>query len=112
MKILQSVQNDYPILGLHFIDQPIRNYYALNKRNLQAFIMLSLAITSSIVYFFHVAKEIDEFTISFFVTTSFIVIAIVYGIVLWNRKSIFELVNVVEKLVNESMYFISNSQHI
>lgn len=101
MKILRSIQNDYRVLGIDF-NQPIENG-SFNKLNLRIFAVFNLAIISNFVYFFHVAKTIDEFTISFFVMTSFIAIAIVYGIVLWNRKSIIQLANATEKLLNERM---------
>lgn len=104
MKYLQSVQNDYPILGISF-NQSFEEKYPFNKQNRNTFFVLGLAIISNFVYFFHVAKTIDEFTFSIFTLTSLIVVTVVYGIVLWKLKSMSVIYNAVVKLTDESKIF-------
>lgn len=100
LKVIQSVKNDYSILGLNF-NQSFQTH-SFNKQNLKSFFALGLAITSNCVYFFHLAKTIDEFILSIFTTTSIVVVTIVYAVLFWKMKPIHELCDAIETLINES----------
>ena len=102
LKILESVRNDYPILGIN-LNQSIQKQ-SFNKQNLQSVFALGLSVASNFIYFFHVATTIDEFTISIFMSSSIAVVATVYAIVLSKVKSIMKLNNAIEILINESKF--------
>lgn len=102
LKVIQFAKKNYSILGINF-NQPIQKC-SLNEQNLETFFVLGLAIISNFVYFFHVAKTIDEFIISTFMTTSIVVITIVYVTLLWKMNTVRELCNAIENLINESEF--------
>lgn len=106
MKILQSALRGYAVLGLG--QHKSTQKYPLNKENLQTLIILCIAISSTSVYLFHEAKTFQDYTVSVYTSSSVIHGFVGYVIFIWKNQPICELIENVQKALNESEFDIES----
>lgn len=100
MKIFQSVLRDCVVLGLG--QQKLTQKYPLNKENVQAFIILCIAISSTSVSLFHETNTFQDYAVSVYASSTAILTAALYLIFVWENQAFCELIENTEKALNES----------
>ena len=97
MKILQTVQANYAILGIspeHSI-RPI----SLNKKVLMAFLISCISITSCIVYFVHVANNFREYIQCITTISAIVIFTICFGAVAFQMTELFDNIDCMENVI-------------
>lgn len=102
MKILQSTQRNFSILGIGV--QQSNGKYILNVRNGLALFVLGLASISCYVQLFHVANNFQEYTDAVYMSVSTTGAAAELVIAIWKMRPLFECVTSFEKIVNRSEF--------
>lgn len=102
MKILQSTQRNFSILGIGV--QQSNGKYILNVRNGLALFVLGLASISCYVQLFHVANNFQEYTDAVYMSVSTTGAAAELVIAIWKMRPLFECVTSFEKIVNTSEF--------
>lgn len=109
MKILQLIQHDFRVLGVGTLHQSIAQNYTVNKKFVHKFFILCLDIGSCCVYFCIDANSFQEYSMSVYVSTTFMLGAVAYAICVWKNQPIFETIDKAEKTIDESEFNIFKS---
>lgn len=98
MKVLQEIQKNFAFLGI----DPHR------PLNTNLFIVVTIIIWSHIsncVYFFHVARTFQEFTLSINSTSTTTLMILVYGIFVWKMQELLHFINCLELVIDRNLLF-------
>lgn len=96
MKIFQTIRKQWLTFGVGLHQR------SFNTRILRTLFSLSLCIFSSVAYFFCVAKTFQEYAESVFWIGPLINCNLMYAIIVWRMQQIFEYLDEIEIMVNES----------
>lgn len=75
------------------------------KKNMQALIIilcLCISISSASTYIFHEANTFQEYTVSVYASSTLMLAIVCYLIYIWKNQPICELIENVEKAIDES----------
>lgn len=100
MKIFQVTQKNLTYLGVSWYYSIQK--YPINRRNLLAFSIFSLATILDCTYLFHVAVTFNEYANSVYTCLSIILATVVFVIVTCRMRMFFNCLNQIEKISNES----------
>lgn len=96
MKIFQSIQNQFAILGISSEQQ------ILNRKIVFGLTLLGMCIVLQCAATFQPANEFKEYIDRVNMTSTTIIAAIIFAVVIFNIKNLFEIINMFEKLINDS----------
>lgn len=99
MDIFHLVKNHLAILGLTQI-QSILSYVTL----VGASVIITLDMILCCVYFLFVASSYEQYIDSFFNTSGSVVIFVIFFIYIWQKKQLFQYINLLQKIVNASKW--------
>lgn len=100
MIYFQSVRKSLAILGINLGHSSTINQ--LNGKTLISFFILGSDIFSHFVYLFNEAGSFRDYTDSIYLTTANLAIAICFTILVFQMKNIIELIDGVQKVVDNS----------
>lgn len=100
MKLFKSIQSHFAVVGisLHHANQK----YLLNTKNMTVTVTFGLTFIAKGMYLVHVAEKFEEFTASVFVVLALVAITSSFEIFIWKMSNVFQLIDILEKMVNES----------
>lgn len=105
MKILQSVQRYCAVLGLGLnqsVTQKLPNY----RKLVRTFCILGLACCFCCAYFFIEANTFQAYSVSIYISSTFMAATVLFVICVWKNRLIFSLIDNAEQMINESEYNI------
>lgn len=100
VKILQTVQNKFAVLGI--CRELVTQTHLYNGRIWTAHFLLGTATVSNYLYIFHGAQSFSEYTQSSYFCSVCISIFLIYKILILKAKKLFETIDDCEILVNAS----------
>lgn len=100
MKLFQSFQNNSAYLGLN--SDQMEKGHPFNTKNVMCLILIGYASISNIIYLFNSASSISDNMYSVYMASMTIGVFLVYSIVVWKMKSLFQFINDLEELVELS----------
>lgn len=86
------------------IDDPLNRSSSLIAKNYIIIIVSILCMTTNIVYFFHDATEFEDYVDLIYAFSTAALCFVVYVIMIWKRRNVFESINGFEQLINSSKY--------
>lgn len=100
MKISRSVKKYLARLGIKPL--PLNQSHPFNIQNVIVFFVFGLCITLNSAYFFLEATRFVESIESLYLTCLAIVCTINFASLIWKMSKLFDLINNLEKIVEES----------
>lgn len=100
MKIFQSIQQNFVILGIT-VGQA-RQQSTFKFRHLMIFFILSVCATSEMLCLITLAESFEEYTETIYGLFSIIMFAVEYGIHIWGMKRIFKFIENFGLLIESS----------
>lgn len=101
MKVFQTIQKQFAILGISSPRPPIQKY-PFNERIYFGFLLFGCSTVSKFVYIFHVASGFIEYVECVSVISGSIIIIVCFGAIVFRKSTIFESVDLMEKLLDAS----------
>lgn len=102
MKLFQHSLRGLVVLGLGPLYQSTGQRYPINRKNALIQFILYSATGLCCAYLLYKANSFSEFAMSVYITTSFVLVAIVYSLCIWKNHIICELLTEFERIINES----------
>ena len=96
MRIFRLVQHSFAFLGLE-LNQSTAQKYSINEKNMLSLSILCIALTSSCAYIFFDAKTFQEYAISVYIASTFLLGAACFTICVWKKQPLFKLIDSAEK---------------
>lgn len=100
MKIFQSIQQHFAILGIT-INQS-RERSSINFKHLFIFFALNTSLTTQIVGIISIADNFEEYTVCIYGAYTLVMIEMEYAIHIWKMKQIFKFIENFEHLIESS----------
>lgn len=104
MKIFKIVQEHYVTLGIS-PSQSSTQKLAIGKEILYGFMLMGYFITSQFVYIYLVANSFFEYIEIICALSGTIIVFICFVIIVLKKTTVFECINLTEKLINTSNGF-------
>lgn len=108
MKLFQSVQKNFAVLGIIRPSQPIQTQYHFNKKILKISLWFCLEFILNGTFLAFVACTFREYTHTIYTTSASIMVIIYYAILVFKTAKLFELIDnfekVFEKVIDGSEY--------
>lgn len=107
MKIFQTSQENLSYLGIssYYLSQQ----YPINMRNVTVFLALSFGAILNGVNLCYVATTFEEYADSTYACWAILLCIIIFVCVIWRMRLIFDWMNRMEEITNESKYVDLNS---
>lgn len=105
MKYHQSALRSCEVLGL-LQHQSTKQQFAINRRMILTFFILCMAFCSCCTYFFVEANTFQEYALSVYISSTFMLGAVTYAIFVWKFPPILKLNDDGEKTMNGSKFHI------
>lgn len=107
MKILQTIQKQYAILGISSSNQSIQKMDSLLIRLFFDIFLLSFGyvIVSQLVYIFHVASNLMEYMESICTIAAYIITFASFVAIDFRKTTLFECIDKIEQLIDTSEWF-------
>lgn len=104
MKLFESFLRDCAVLGLgpHQSTAMMASKYPFNRKIVQTCLILGSVTILSYSYLFLEAKTFQEYAMSVYVTSTFLLSIAAYLIFVWKNGSICELIDTARKITNDS----------
>ena len=99
-------QHDFAALGLSPHQSSTQNSL-FNSKNVFGLFTLILAFILSSAYIFYEANTFLEYTVSSYVSSSYLLAIVIFTIFIWKSRMLFKFMHDVEKIVNKSKYYVS-----
>lgn len=96
MKILQTVQKKYAILGI------CSNQSKCNRKSVLMCLIYSLGCTLSALFLFYEANSFQEYTNNIYITSALAMCVTFFAIVVVKMRKLFEMIDNMEKSIDES----------
>lgn len=96
MKHFRLIRKNFALLGIS-LNQPRHNW-----NSVITFLVYGLAMISSIVFLVVKANTFFEYIQNIFITTSLILVGVIYTIMLFQMEQMFKLMDEIEKFYDES----------
>lgn len=103
MKIFQTVQKYYAILGI----SPSNSKYPISERVFFGFLLFGCSATSQFVYIFHVANGLIEYMECVGSICGGIIIFVCFLAIVLRKTTLFKSIDSIEKLIDTSEPFVS-----
>lgn len=103
MKILQLAQRNCAFVGLIPLQSgtaATTQQYPINRKSMQTFFVLCLALGSCGAYLSLEAKTFQEVAVSVYISSSLLLGFVAFVIFVWKNQSVFELIENGEKLID------------
>lgn len=104
MKILQTIQKYYAILGVsqssHQLSEKCPCLFS--ERVLILFLLLECCIAAHFMYMFRVANEFMEYVESICATSGNIIIFVCFATIVFKTTTVFQSIEIIEKLIDTS----------
>lgn len=101
MKIFQTIQMQYEILGISSTNQSNQRYPA-DKRILHAFLLFGWLFFSHFVYIFHVASNFMEYMEGICTTSASVIIFVCFAVKVFGKPKLFGMIGSIEKMIDTS----------
>lgn len=76
--------------------------YLLNRKNVQTLLILYVASSLCCAYLLHEVNTFQEYAKSIYISSTFITGAVVYSILIWKNDKMFEQLDFMEQIIDES----------
>lgn len=96
MKIFQSIQNQFAILGINSQQQN------LNPKIIVGAIFLGVCIVLQSAAIFEPTNEFKEYIDCVYMTSTTIIVSTIFVVLVFSMRILFEFIEMVEGLINES----------
>lgn len=110
MKIFQTIQKSLSYLGISWFYSIQK--YPINGLNVLAFSVLSIESAKDCVYLCHVATTFKNYADSIYACLSIIDGTVFFAVVIWRMQIFFDCMNRIEKITNESKFYIKKKVQI
>lgn len=108
MKIFQTTQKNFSYLGISSLYST--RQCPINGRNLSIFLLLCMCTLISWIYLCHVATTFQEYADSVYACSTISIGTAIFACLIWRMRRLFDCLNRMEGIINESKIFASNSR--
>lgn len=103
MKFFHSIERNFGVLGLIWSESGKENH-RINSKIVHILFILGLVIGSCVAHFFIGANDFQAYAICVYVSSTFLVGAVVYAICAWENPQISAMIDTAEKIMNASEF--------
>lgn len=105
MKFFQFIQRSCAVFGLG-LHQSVAQNLSNNRKIMRTLIIFGLACCSCCANFFVEANSFEAYAVSIYISSTALTGTAIYAICVWKNQALFELIDNIEQIANESEFWI------